>query len=349
MQELLEFPEDYYFGKEDMVVNDKNILYQTLEKFIIKYYDYNFIVSLSGGVDSMVTLILLLNFINHQKIYTASIDYNQRKESTDEINFLKKYLDNLKVKHYSKRVDGVKRKVEGFKRKDFEETSQEIRFNLYREIINENNLGNKTIILLGHHLDDLRENIFNNFMLGRSLTDLEVMKEITLKENLYFGRPFLKYPKSEIYKIAHSNNIPYFKDTTPDWSKRGLMRQKLFPLLKEMYGNFEDNLVVQGNKSNELDKIIKKNFINNINYNVSENDDSIFISFTSDKNNDLIIWTMRLSKLLHQYGVNMISQKSLKSFLNTKRSEKFGMLSKRVMFKKINDKIILKIKKSDIV
>lgn len=31
--------------------------------------------------------------------------------------------------------------------------------------------------------------------------------------------------------------MPYFKDTTPQWSTRGKLRTRLVPLLKEMYGD----------------------------------------------------------------------------------------------------------------
>ena len=45
-------------------------------------------------------------------------------------------------------------------------------------------------------------------------------------------RPMLKHHKSDIFEIAHHNNIIYFKDTTPDWSFRGTMRRKIFPTIE---------------------------------------------------------------------------------------------------------------------
>ena len=43
------------------------------------------------------------------------------------------------------------------------------------------------------------------------------------------------YPKVDIFAFAHGHGVPYFKDTTPDWSTRGKLRTKLLPLLEDMY------------------------------------------------------------------------------------------------------------------
>lgn len=346
-QDLLEFPEEYKFGKERVEgISESNILYLRLKLFLEKYKDYNFIVSLSGGVDSMVVLALLSRFIKSNKIMTASIDYNQRLESTSEISFVKRYLRTYNIKNYSKKIIGVSRKKQNSKRKVFEETSQKIRYQLYKQIILDNKWKqDKTIILLGHHKDDLRENIFNNFILGRKLTDLEVMREIVVKEDLIFGRPFLDYPKSDIYKIAHNYDIPYFKDTTPDWSKRGLMRRQLFPLLKKIYPNFENVLDKQGRNSFDLNELIRENCIENFNYIVEDDNKYSIVSWDNDNNSSRLVWGERLSNILHSMGKPMITQKSLNNFLNNKGTRKYCVLSKIVEFRKTVDKTYLRIKK----
>ena len=347
IQDLLEFPQKYKFGKERVQeICKRNILYKRLKEFLENYKDYNFIVSLSGGVDSMLILELLMNLIDSDSISTASIDYNQRLESTAEINFVKRYLRTYKIKNYSKKVEGVSRKKENSRRKEFEETSQKIRYDLYREIITENNWDqNKTIIILGHHKDDLRENIFNNFILGRKLTDLEVMKEIVVKKDLIFGRPFLDYPKNEIYSVAHRYLIPYFKDTTPDWSKRGLMRRKLFPLLKEIYPNYERVLDQQGRNSCDLGELVKESCVDNFKYLIEEERGLNIISWNNDGIKNKLIWSERISNILHGLGKPMISQKSLKNFIENKGTKKYCVLSKFVEFRRTDDKTYLRIKK----
>ena len=49
-------------------------------------------------------------------------------------------------------------------------------------------------------------------------------------------RPLLPLEKTFIFDYAHNFGVPYFKDTTPHWSTRGKLRNRLLPLLEEIYG-----------------------------------------------------------------------------------------------------------------
>ena len=96
---------------------------------------------------------------------------------------------------------------------------------------------------------------------SNSITNLGVFK----KENLIHGvkvyRPMLEFIKSDIYKLSNDYQIPYFLDTTPEWSCRGKMRKKIFPECKNCYGNiFMNNLYNIGKQSESLNNIIY-NFI----------------------------------------------------------------------------------------
>lgn len=349
-QYLLEFPERYNFGDE--MFTKENIKYKELFKTLKEFInpEQNYIVSLSGGVDSMVTLFLLYNVLGRDssKIYTASVDYNIRKESSDEMRFLKDYLKKYKIKNYSTKVMNITRKGNTNSRKEYEETSREIRYDLYRKIINENELNiENTVILLGHHKDDLRENILNNFLLGRNMTDLKVMKTIVKKGDLVFGRPFLNYEKKDIYEIAHKYKIPYFKDTTPSWSKRGQFRNELLPLLKKMYKGNEliKNIDHQGERSDLLNNIIETSiddFIKDVTINCD--DEQLILSWNEEKYNEknLFIWSERLSKILHSHGYKMVKRNGLKSMLE-KNSDRYCLICKNAYVKKYDNIKILRI------
>ena len=346
---LLEFPKNYNFGMEYYRNNEikKNELYKTLKDFIEP--EKNYIVSLSGGVDSMVVLFMLYNIFEGKtsRFVTASVNYNQRSEATEEMKFLVDFLKLYKIKNYCKTVESVKRHSSENTRKQFEETSQQIRYDLYREIIKKNDYDiDNTIILLGHHKDDLRENILNNFMLGRKLTDLEVMKKIVRKGDLTFGRPLLDYDKNEIYKISHRYDIPYFLDTTPDWSKRGLMRRKLLPLLREMYGdNFDNKLDYNGLQSNMLNNMMLgliEPFLNDLI--ITEIEDSIIFSWDSEKYDEknVFVWGERISRIMHRYGKRMIKRNSLELLIN-KKYKNYNMICKDVYVKSYMKQTFLRI------
>lgn len=342
--DILEFPGYKFNHTKYQVKIENNLLEKSLKDFISKNLNYNYIVSLSGGVDSMVTLFLLSNLINNSNLTTATIDYNQRKESSKETRFITEFCRYHNIDNHYIVVSGVKRK-NGTKRKVFEETSQKIRYDLYKDIIQKKKWNyDNTIILLGHHKDDLRENIINNFMLGRSLYDLEVMKEKVIKNDLILGRPFLNHEKDEIYEIAHKYKIPYFKDTTPTWSKRGLMRNKLFPLLEEIYPNFKLSLDRQGKNSRNVLYILNvlSNYLDRDIIELKRN--GVEVIYKMDNNSDSeLIWSRRISTILHEEGKPMVSKKSLETFLEREEILNWHQLNKNVKIKKNSKYVFLKI------
>ena len=53
----------------------------------------------------------------------------------------------------------------------------------------------------------------------------------------------INFYKETIYNFAHKNSVPYFKDTTPDWSVRGKYRNKVHDNLEDTFGkNMKENL-----------------------------------------------------------------------------------------------------------
>jgi len=349
-QYLLEFPSDYLFGSETFLnqkINDK--LITKMAEFIKPYK--NIILSLSGGVDSMVTFALLLLTKEDRNLTTASINYNLREESSDELHFIKDYTRRYQEKieiNYSITLDISRKKEDSVSRSEFEETSRELRFKLYQDIIKENRfLNEETIVIVGHHQDDLIENIFNNFMQGRDLTDLTVMRELSLIHQVNLGRPLLSFPKSDIYDFSHKYHIPYFKNTTPLWSKRGQMREILFPLLDKIYPNdWKSKMLKQGSVSDSLEDLVTKKV--DIEYLVKINDKEILILFEKKLIQDWnqYLFSKKLSEILHSYGEKMVSQKSIKNFMEDLNKKTITLINKKfnekVSYQISEDKVLIK-------
>lgn len=224
---ILEFPKDYKFEKVLVDLNDPivKLLVKTLQIEILK--DKHIGISLSGGVDSMVLLCIAKELF--PTITTFTVDYNQRPESSDETLFVNQFCKVNNIRNISVTIENISRKKEDSgKRSDFEEQSEDIRFKLYKsEPIN--------LVINGHHLNDLEENWITNIF-GRGKCE-DGMNLIIEKKGVILVRPFLfDITKDMIFKIAHKYNIPYFKNTTPSWCKRGQMREQLIPLLDKMFG-----------------------------------------------------------------------------------------------------------------
>jgi len=328
---LLEFPKKYSFGGENIPLIDiDNKLVKKVKKFMDKnnLYESGVIVSLSGGVDSMVILAILIRLINEKpfNIYTCSINYNLRKESYDEMLFLKEYCKNYNVKTYFHHLEGTyntgvgKRAIENSQtsggRKVFEETSREIRYNGYKEIIQEFNCKG---VMVGHHKDDIIENIFTNSMKGHDIMNIEVMKEISNINNVNIFRPLLDYPKSDIYELAHKYNIPYFLDTTPKWSRRGMMRNEIFPLFDKVFtSSWKKKFKEIGNQSNNWNSTIDRHFvkpwIDSVVY--FDKDGMKSMLFKPMFTDDINLWTYIIPKMFFKMNEGTIKKKSIIKMYN---------------------------------
>ena len=208
------------------------------------------VISLSGGVDSMV-IASALAFLRDQGNYShlhlvaVHIDYGNRPESEAEGLYVYQYsMERLKLQ------DCIVKKVEKFKRgitarDEYEKATRNIRYDLYKAAIRNcrdhprckaRDIG----VMLGHHQGDVRENVLSNAHKGCGPLDLSGMTSVSTNDGVFIYRPLLTLEKSSIFDYAHKYGVPYFKDTTPHWSTRGKLRNKLLPyvylfLLDQIY------------------------------------------------------------------------------------------------------------------
>ena len=312
---LLEYEPDLNIYTPNLLNINDEFIYQEILNFIKKNNLSNILISLSGGVDSNVIFEIINNIILNKKadinIKICHINYNNREESKDEKNFLIEYCNS---KNYIIETIDLSFKRGDFKREDYEKQSKNERYEFYRRLVNENNLDG---VILGHHEDDLVENIFNNIMRGnRGITNLTVLKDKNeiLDVNIY--RPMLKLRKDVIYDFAHKYHIPYFLDTTPNWSCRGKMRRKIFPSCNDCYSEkFKDNLLKLGKESDELSLILNNYIINTIIDNVILKDKKIYIN-KEDILREKYILKIFLFKISNKFKLNVIKYKVIDLIIN---------------------------------
>ena len=326
-QELLESPKNYKFGKEK--INDislSNNLVQIISKFMSdnELYENGVIVSLSGGVDSMVILAILLRLKKERQsqgkkfpIFTSTINYNLRKESKDEAEFIREYCQQYQIVSRVEHLNGIitkdnKRVIISSnkkigKRSEFEEESKNIRYNSYKNIIDEYKCNG---VMVGHHGDDIIENIFTNSMKGHDILNIEVMKKISNIKGVDIFRPLLDNRKSEIFKLAHKYDIPYFLDTTPKWSRRGKMRNEIFPLFTQVFGESWKNKFKEiGTQSNNWNDTVQKHIIDPwfVDAYFGKYGFKVPIKYIEDSN----LWCYALPKLFFKIDYGTIKKRSI--------------------------------------
>ena len=333
-QYLLESPANYDIGSEQIKSMDlNNPLVDAIKTFMEEnnLYDNGVIVSLSGGVDSMVILSCLLRLRIERKfsIYVVSINYNLRKESKFEAEFLKKFcryhnviylVENIENTISNSNQRGIynadSKKV--CKRSEFEETSRDVRFNCYRSFIDRHNCNG---VMVGHHKDDIVENIFTNSMKGHNILDIEVMKKVGIRKGINIYRPFLDFPKSVIFDLAHQYDIPYFLDTTPTWSRRGRMRNEIFPLFDEVFTkSWKKKFKEIGTQSNQWNDTIERLIIKPWFEDATFGKYGFFIpiKYSNDEN----LWIYSIPKLFFTINYGTIKKKTIVKLLEIINEER---------------------------
>ena len=192
------------------------------------------IISLSGGVDSMLMAALLVRA--GVDVVAAHIVYGNRAESAHEHEFIRRFCNRIGIKLYSYKIKWLRR--DGVDRAFYEKITRSIRFSVYKAI------GDRPV-LLGHIQDDVVENILTNFAKGTHLDDLAKFKRVCQENGVNVVRPWLNTPKHQIYKTAALLGIPYLKNTTPVWSNRGKFRGRFYNAVLEQYGADVDTKLIE--------------------------------------------------------------------------------------------------------
>lgn len=283
----------------------------------LEFLDDQYCISLSGGVDSMVLLDILLQ--REKKIIAIHINYNNREETNLEEEFLCNYCEARNVTFISHSFEVTRGSI---KRSDYESYTKNIRFELYKQILEQYKI---KYILLAHHKDDIIENIFTNFCRGDNFLNLSVIKEQNTIMGVTINRPLIDYYKQDIYDYAHYHNIPYFLDTTPDWSIRGKFRRQLLPLLFDTFVGLKTNLLSIAKQSDGWGTFIQNNVINEYMLQVKyiENGNgngngkvTIEMPLINYKDYPMCFWQEIFCKVFHKYSYSAPSRKSLEIFMN---------------------------------
>ena len=198
-----------------------------IEKDIIKNLDTskNYVVALSGGVDSAVLAAIVSKKIpNLRSIF---VRHNQ-KHSNDLEESANRVAKKLKIKH--KALDS-----------SLEENSSETKMREARYEILYSELKEEEILLTGHTLSDKVETFFINLLRGTRVRGLRSIPKMTERTK----RPLLGISKENLIKYAKENDIEYLDDVTNFDNKiiRNWIRNELIPKVDEKFeGTIEEKI-----------------------------------------------------------------------------------------------------------
>ena len=306
-----------FIANDDESIEDSDI-YIAIEDFIIKHNIKKVIISLSGGVDSMICSYVLkkiqpkLDF----QVFAVHIDYCNR--TFKEYLFVRDWCIHINIPLYTRHITEINRKdcMDYGMRNLYEMYTKEVRLDTYRRVWTKHiSVTEIAHVILGHNYDDCFENILTNISNKDKYNNLIGMTEEHTNLDIKFLRPILNVSKKDIYTFAYKYNIPYLCDSTPNWSQRGKIRDHIRPAFDKWFPTIVPAFFDLSNKLSEYEDIVYY-VINQLLLNLRrEHKDSTELIHCTLPSQRLILSTTIWKKIFERLRIN-ISAKSLQNFMH---------------------------------
>jgi tRNA(Ile)-lysidine synthetase-like protein len=298
---------------------DESKLYRILKEFYESHGIRHASISLSGGVDSMA-----ISYAMHHlridgvldSISAIHVDYGNKDISLREAQVVEAWCRFLRVPLITRRIEHMRRDsdiVVGVERSDYETFTKELRFNLYREAMKKYAAES---IALGHHADDMSDNVVMNTARGGDILDLFTMVDHQVISGVPIDRPLLSIGKDDIYDFAHEFEVPYLADTTSESCLRGIVRKVVIPALESVDPSIRQSLTSIGRQSAMWKSVVHKMVILPIIRNFEVGSFGVSLPWRDEYSElDEIIWTTVLSEVFHnKIGTRMVKRRNLQRF-----------------------------------
>ncbi len=290
------------------------------------------LVTVSGGVDSMVLVYLLYKLDMDMALAHCNFSLRMGNSDKDEL-FVKRLAKQLKisvfVKKFPTREFADKNKI------SIQMAARDLRYHWFETLRKENNFD---YILTAHHLDDQIETFLLNLSRG---TGIEGLIGMALK-NGNIIRPLLNFSKDEIKQFAKENGIYWREDESNKDEKyiRNKLRHRILPILKEINPNFLEsfqNTLTYLNYTSD----IAITFINKVKGDIFEQEGDI-TKINISKLKRLYPLKMYIYQLFAPYGFTQIED--IYKSLERDPSKQFYSVSHRL----VRDRTHLLLTKKDI-
>jgi len=173
-----------------------------------------YIVAVSGGIDSMVLLDMLVQEGSHELI-VAHFDHGIRVDSHKDAQFVQEAAEKYGLP-FEKRREALGEKAS-------EALARERRYAFLRSVAAKH----QAKIITAHHLDDVVETVAINITRGTGWRGLAVMDTDIV-------RPLVDIEKSDLVKYANSKAIQWREDSTNSSNVylRNVLRRRIGPALE---------------------------------------------------------------------------------------------------------------------
>ncbi len=228
-------------------------LFAEINEFITKDLyidnDIKIVVGVSGGCDSIVLLDILANLSldNKYTLFIAHFDHSLRKESPQDLEFVKEMAFKYNIKFFSKK-ENVK---EYAMKRSFsvEEAARNLRYEFFEEIAEE---VDANFVALAHNANDSTETFFINLLRGSGLSGLSgIPIKRSLNQNVNVIRPIMNLSRKQVEEYASKRGLKWIEDQSNKQNiyLRNKIRNELLPYMQEL---FDRDIVQSVNKASKL-------------------------------------------------------------------------------------------------
>ena len=204
-----------------------------LKEKVKAYENCNFLLAVSGGVDSMVLANLFLK--NNLSFSIAHCNFKLRSNESDiDHDFVKKWSLKHKIHCYSNEFNTIE-----FCKKNkmgIQEGARKLRYDWFDGLLSKFNFD---YLVTAHHLDDQIETYLINSSRGSGINGL---LGITSNSQKIF-RPLLNILKIDILDYAKQNSVDFREDSSNSSEdyQRNMIRNSVLPSFNE----FDDNVMLK--------------------------------------------------------------------------------------------------------
>ena len=162
----------------------------------------SYLVGVSGGVDSMALLDMLVRRQYH--IIVLHMNYHLRDDSDEDEQIVREYCQKFHLPFFVEH--GHKSDYHG----NFEMQAREMRYRFFRRIGEQEKIHQ---VILAHHFDDCIETIIMQLQRHNTIGFLGI-KDISKVHHMTVIRPLLKVRKKKLYEYCQDHHITYHEDYT---------------------------------------------------------------------------------------------------------------------------------------
>lgn len=197
------------------------------------YADKNFLLTVSGGVDSMVLVHLFQHF--QLRFSVAHCNFQLRGNDSDlDEQFIKTFCTQNQIELFTQKFN-----VSEFKKTGNFSTQMAARELRYDWFFKLKEIHQFDFIVTAHHLNDSLETFLINLSRG---TGLQGLQGIPLQNHCLF-RPLCNISKEKIKTFAKENRVQWREDSSNQSNEylRNKIRHHVVPSLTELNPQFLDN------------------------------------------------------------------------------------------------------------